>query len=77
MPFWRVIPNNGMAFTKDGSALATASLDKTMKFWDVKTGKELASYTHAQGFMGLAFSADGARVATADFKGGIQLWGPK
>jgi len=68
---------NGMAFTRDGSALATASLDKTMKLWDVKTGKELASYAHDRGFMGLAFSADGSRVATADDKGGIQLWGLK
>lgn len=68
---------NGMAFTRDGSALATAALDKTMKLWDVKTGKELASYTHDRGFMGMAFSADGSRMATADDKGGIQLWGPK
>lgn len=68
---------NGMAFTKDAGALATASLDKTIKFWDVKSGKELASYRHAEGFMGLAFSADGSRLATADAKGAVQLWGLK
>lgn len=66
---------NGMAFTKDGTALVTASLDKTLKFWDVKSGKELASYPHAaDGFMGLAVSADGSRLATADSRGAIQLW---
>ncbi len=68
---------NGMSFTKDSSALATACLDKTLKFWDAKSGKELASYAHGRGFMGLAFSADGTRVATADDTGAVQLWALK
>jgi WD40 repeat protein len=68
---------NGMAFTKDGSAVATASLDKTIKVWDAASGKELKSLAHPVGFMGLAFSADGARMATGDGSGGIQVWGLK
>jgi WD40 repeat protein len=68
---------NGMAFTSDGSALATASLDHKLKLWDVKAGKELASYPHGRGFMGLALSADGSRLATADDQGGVQIWGIK
>jgi WD40 repeat protein len=68
---------NGMAFTKDGSALATAALDKTLKFWDAKTGKELASYKLAEGAMGLAFSPDGVRLAVAETKGAIRVWGVK
>jgi len=68
---------NGMAFTRDGSALATASLDKKLKLWDVKAAKELASFPHGRGFMGLAFSADGSRLATADDSGGVQIWSVK
>jgi len=65
---------NGMAFTRDGSALATASLDRKLKFWDVKTGKEIVTFPHGRGFMGLAFSADGSRLATADDQGAVQVW---
>ena len=68
---------NGMAFTPDGSAVATASLDKTLKFWDAKSGKELASYSHGRGFMGLAFDPAGKRAATADDTGAIQVWALK
>jgi len=66
---------NGMAFTKDGTALATASLDKTVLFWEVKSGKELARYALDQGLMGLAFSPNGKRMATAEVE--IQIWGGK
>jgi WD40 repeat protein len=66
---------NGMAFTRDGTALATASLDKTIKFWDVRSGRELATYRQSQGLMGLTFSADGKRMATAAVE--IQIWEAK
>src|SRR5262249_48727426 len=56
---------NGMAFTRDGSAVATASLDKTVKFWGVKSGKEVSSIATGETHMGLAFSPDGRRMATA------------
>jgi WD40 repeat protein len=68
---------NGMAFTRDGSALATASLDKKLKIWDVKEGKELASFPHGRGLMALSLSADGSRLATADDTGEVQIWGIK
>jgi WD40 repeat protein len=31
---------NGLAFTRDDSLLLTGSVDKTIKFWDMKTGRE-------------------------------------
>jgi len=68
---------NGMSFSPDGSVVATASLDKTLKFWDAKSGKEVASYGHGRGFMGLAIDPAGKRAATADDTGAIQLWGVK
>ena len=66
---------NGLAFTRDGSALAVASTDKKLRFWDVMAGKELATFAIDRGFMALTFSPDGSRLATADDKGGVQIWG--
>lgn len=68
---------NGLVFTKDGTALASGSLDKTVKFWDSKSGKEIASYPTAQENMGLAFSADGTRLAVGGTHGVIEIWGVK
>jgi len=34
---------NSVAFTPDGKALASGSLDGTVKLWDISTGKELRS----------------------------------
>jgi WD40 repeat protein len=31
---------NGLVFTRDDSLLLTGSVDRTIKFWDMKTGRE-------------------------------------
>lgn len=56
----------GIAFTPDGSKLASASFDKTVRLWEVKTGKLLHTYTgHSDVVYGVAFSPDGSWFATA------------
>ena len=49
---------NSVAFSLDGTLLASASGDKTVKLWDVKTGKERSTLKgHADAVLAVAFSA--------------------
>jgi WD40 repeat protein len=65
----------GVAFSPDGKALATASADGTVKFWDAATGKELATLkAHDDIVAAVAFSKDGTRFATASFDGTAKVW---
>jgi len=57
---------NDVAFSPDGNTLATASDDKTVKLWDVETGKLLFDFKgHPDSVKSVAFSPDGSTLATA------------
>ena len=49
----------GVAFSPDGSLLATGADDRTAKLWDPMTGQLRATLTHEAGVYGVAFSPDG------------------
>jgi WD40 repeat protein len=56
-----------ITFSPDGKQLATSSLDKTIKFWDAATGKELATWRDIQEPTNqLVYSSDGKRILFVD-----------
>ena len=55
-----------VAYSPDGTQLASASKDKTLKVWDVKTDREIFSLTgHTGGVVDVAFIPDGTWLASA------------
>ena len=52
-----------VSFSPDGTKLASASFDKTVRLWDVKTGKVLHTFTgHSDFVYAVAFAPDGRVV---------------
>ncbi len=65
----------GVAFSPDGTLLATASADKTARLWDTATGQATRTLTgHAIDVRGVAFSPDGTLLATASADKTVRLW---
>ncbi|MBI2837255.1 MAG: DUF4062 domain-containing protein [Acidobacteria bacterium] len=63
------------AFSPDGSRIVSASCDKTLKLWDVATGRVLATLTgHDDLVDHCAFSSDGFRIVSASWDGTLKLW---
>ncbi|WP_396230063.1 WD40 repeat domain-containing protein, partial [Frankia sp. CpI1-P] len=64
-----------MAFSPDGSMLATAAADGTARLWDVATGQPLRTLTgHNGSVWSVAFSPDGTLLATAADDRTARLW---
>jgi WD40 repeat protein len=67
---------NSIAFNADGSLLASASYDQTVRIWDVKAGKELAKLDAGDsGPAVVVWSPDSSLLAWSDVKGVIHLVG--
>src|SRR5271166_2181283 len=64
-----------LAFAPDGKVLASAGTDKTVKLWDVASGKHLATLRgHSSLVLSIAFSPDGKTLASASWDQTIKLW---
>jgi WD40 repeat protein/tRNA A-37 threonylcarbamoyl transferase component Bud32 len=65
----------GVAFSPDGSRLATASNDNTARLWDARTGQPLLEIKgHTDSVTCVAFSPDGTRLATSSEDQTARLW---
>jgi WD40 repeat protein len=65
----------GVAFSPDGSRLATSSTDKTAKVWDVKTGEPVFLLEgHTEPIPDIAYSPDGSKIVTGSQDTTAKIW---
>jgi WD40 repeat protein len=66
-----------IAFSPDGTTLASGSRDGQVLFWDASTGKLKATMWHdGSEVLTVAFSPDGKLLASGSDDGHIKLWQP-
>jgi WD40 repeat protein len=64
-----------VAFSPDGSRLASGSNDGTIKIWDTASGQVQRTLKgHSREVWRVAFSPDGSRLASGSDDGTIQVW---
>jgi uncharacterized protein with WD repeat len=64
-----------VAFSPNGTRLASASDDGQAKLWDTATGQLLQTLKgHAMAVWSVAFSPDGKRLVTGSQDGSVKLW---
>ena len=66
---------SSVAFSSDGSTLASASWDKTIRLWDAVTGAHLRTLEgHTSNVGSVAFNREGSILASASWDKTIRLW---
>ncbi|TQS32271.1 hypothetical protein Golomagni_07418, partial [Golovinomyces magnicellulatus] len=64
-----------VTFSPDGTQIASASADKTVKLWDTISGRCAQTLEgHSDLINSVAFSPDGSRIASASWDNTIKLW---
>ena len=68
-------PVTGLAVTTDGKFLVTSGDDKTVRVWDVASGKQLRSFQgHMTKVTAVTARGDGRQVASASDDGAVRVW---
>ena len=67
---------NDLAFSHDGTRIVTASGDKTLRVWDVKTRQVIGPPLkgHGGAVLTMRFSADGHSIISGDSEGAVRAW---
>ena len=64
-----------MAFSPDGTILASGDYDRTVRVWEVETGMSLATLKgHSDWVRSVAFPPDGRTLASGSGDGTVLLW---
>lgn len=63
-----------VAWSPDGTRVATSSADGTAKIWDTASRKEVLTVAQGTPIKQVAFSPDGNRLATAGLDGTAKIW---
>ena len=64
-----------IAISRDGRFIATGSIDKTARVFEVSNGMEVARLTHDDSVVSVAFSPDGNYVATGSYDKTARVFG--
>ena len=63
------------SFSRDGKTIATSSHDKTIKLWNIQTGKEIHTYKgHSNKVTDVVFSPDGKFLLSTSSDNEARLW---
>ena len=66
---------NSLAFSLDGSLIASAGSDQTSRVWETATGKEVAVFKgHSSGVKSVVFHPNGKRLASSDHDKTLLIW---
>jgi WD40 repeat protein len=67
---------SSVAFSPDGTKLASAGDDDTIRLWDVSSRRLIGAPLggHTDSAYEVVFSPDGTRMASASYDGTVRLW---
>jgi WD40 repeat protein len=64
-----------VAWSPDGTSIASGSWDKTVQVWDATNGTQIYTYRgHVTSVPAVAWSPDSTRIASASVDGTVQVW---
>ena len=69
-----LLTGHRVAFSPDGTLIASRSGESTVRLWDTETGEPKRVFTGYMGMASVVFSPDGTLIASGSGDGTILLW---